>query len=49
MHNDAIQFLTENQAALSYTGKASIRQRRLPAEQVVWLVVVLHTRMTPAP
>jgi hypothetical protein len=59
MHNDAIQFLAENQAApnwerlgqhlpyewiqkaLSYTGKASIRQRRLPAEQVVWLVVAL--------
>ncbi|GJI93280.1 IS4 family transposase [Duganella hordei] len=27
--------------ALSYTGKASIRQRRLPAEQVVWLVIAL--------
>lgn len=27
--------------ALVYTGKASIRQRRLPAEQVVWLVVAL--------
>ena len=27
--------------AISYTGKASIRQRRLPAEQVVWLVVAL--------
>ena len=27
--------------AVEYTGKASIRQRRLPAEQVVWLVVAL--------
>jgi hypothetical protein len=27
--------------AVRYTGKASIRQRRLPAEQVVWLVVAL--------
>jgi hypothetical protein len=27
--------------ALSYTGKASIRHRRLPAEQVVWLVIAL--------
>ena len=27
--------------ALAYTGKASIRKRRLPAEQVVWLVVAL--------
>lgn len=27
--------------ALAYTGKASIRQRRLPAEQVVWLVIAL--------
>jgi hypothetical protein len=27
--------------ALYHTGKASIRQRRLPAEQVVWLVVAL--------
>jgi hypothetical protein len=27
--------------ALSYTGKASIRQRRLPAQQVVWLVISL--------
>lgn len=27
--------------ALSYTGKASIRQRRLPAQQVVWLVIAL--------
>jgi hypothetical protein len=27
--------------AISYTGKASIRHRRLPAEQVVWLVVAL--------
>lgn len=27
--------------AVSYTGKARIRQRRLPAQQVVWLVVVL--------
>jgi hypothetical protein len=27
--------------AVQYTGKASIRQRRLPAEQVVWLVVAL--------
>ena len=26
---------------VTYTGKASIRQRRLPAEQVVWLVVAL--------
>jgi hypothetical protein len=29
------------ESALSYTGKASIRQRRLPAEQVVWLVIAL--------
>jgi hypothetical protein len=27
--------------AVAYTGKASIRQRRLPAEQVVWLLVAL--------
>ncbi|SFB23898.1 Insertion element 4 transposase N-terminal, partial [Collimonas sp. OK607] len=27
--------------ALSHTGKASIRQRRLPAQQVVWLVIAL--------
>jgi hypothetical protein len=27
--------------AVAYRGKASIRQRRLPAEQVVWLVVAL--------
>jgi hypothetical protein len=27
--------------ALAYTGKASIRQRRLPAGQVVWLVIAL--------
>lgn len=27
--------------ALSYTGKASIRKRRLPAHQVVWLVITL--------
>jgi hypothetical protein len=27
--------------AVAYTGKASIRHRRLPAEQVVWLVVGL--------
>jgi hypothetical protein len=27
--------------ALSYTGRASIRHRRLPAEQVVWLVIAL--------
>lgn len=27
--------------ALAHTGKASIRQRRLPAQQVVWLVVAL--------
>ncbi|WP_211463236.1 IS4 family transposase, partial [Collimonas silvisoli] len=27
--------------AINYTGKASIRHRRLPAEQVVWLVVAL--------
>jgi hypothetical protein len=27
--------------AVRYTGKASIRHRRLPAEQVVWLVVAL--------
>lgn len=27
--------------AVAYTGRASIRQRRLPAEQVVWLVVAL--------
>jgi hypothetical protein len=26
---------------VAYTGRASIRQRRLPAEQVVWLVVAL--------
>lgn len=29
------------EGALSYTGKASIRHRRLPAEQVVWLVIAL--------
>ena len=29
------------ESALKYTGKASIRQRRLPAEQVVWLVIAL--------
>lgn len=28
-------------AALSATGAASIRRRRLPAEQVVWLVIAL--------
>lgn len=27
--------------AVIYSGAASIRQRRLPAEQVVWLVVAL--------
>jgi hypothetical protein len=27
--------------AVAYTGKASIRQRRLPAQQVVWLVIAL--------
>jgi len=27
--------------AVAYTGRASIRQRRLPAEQVVWLVIAL--------
>lgn len=27
--------------ALEYTGRASIRQRRLPAQQVVWLVISL--------
>lgn len=27
--------------ALSYSGKASIRHRRLPAQQVVWLVIAL--------
>jgi hypothetical protein len=27
--------------AVAYTGPASIRQRRLPAEQVVWLVIAL--------
>lgn len=27
--------------ALSHTGKASIRRRRLPAQQVVWLVIAL--------
>ncbi len=27
--------------AVAYTGKASIRKRRLPAEQVVWLVIAL--------
>lgn len=27
--------------ALSYTGTASIRRRRLPAEQVVWLIIAL--------
>lgn len=25
--------------ALQYTGKATLRRRRLPAEQVVWLVI----------
>jgi hypothetical protein len=29
------------EGALRYTGKASIRRRRLPAEQVVWLVIAL--------
>ena len=29
------------EGALAYTGKASIRRRRLPAEQVVWLVIAL--------
>lgn len=29
------------EAALNYSGKASIRQRRLPAQQVVWLVIAL--------
>lgn len=29
------------ESALGYTGKASIRHRRLPAEQVVWLVIAL--------
>jgi len=29
------------EAALEYTGRASIRRRRLPAEQVVWLVIAL--------
>jgi hypothetical protein len=28
-------------SSLQYTGKASIRQRRLPAEQAVWLVIAL--------
>ena len=27
------------QQALEYTGKASIRRRKLPAEHVVWLVI----------
>jgi hypothetical protein len=27
--------------AVTYTGRASIRQRRLPAEQVVWLIIAL--------
>lgn len=27
--------------AVAYTGKASIRKRRLPAEQVAWLVIAL--------
>ena len=27
--------------AVAYTGKASIRKRRLPAEQIVWLVIAL--------
>ncbi|WP_029709900.1 transposase domain-containing protein, partial [Rhizobium favelukesii] len=27
--------------ALATTGKASIRKRKLPAEQVVWLVIAL--------
>ena len=27
--------------ALTYTGRASIRQRRLPAQQVVWLIISL--------
>ena len=30
--------------AVAYSGKASIRHRRLPAEQVVWLVVALGRR-----
>jgi hypothetical protein len=29
------------ESALSYAGRASIRHRRLPAEQVVWLVIAL--------
>lgn len=29
------------ESALSYTGRASIRRRRLPADQVVWLVISL--------
>ncbi len=29
------------ESALHYTGRASIRHRRLPAEQVVWLVIAL--------
>jgi hypothetical protein len=27
--------------AVEFTGKASVRHRRLPAEQVVWLVIAL--------
>lgn len=27
--------------AIAYPDRASIRQRRLPAEQIVWLVIVL--------
>lgn len=27
--------------AVAYTGKVSIRRRRLPAEQIVWLILAL--------
>jgi hypothetical protein len=32
---------TGSPRALAVTGKASIRKRKLPAEQVVWLVIAL--------
>ena len=38
--------------ALSSTGKASVRRRKLPAEQVVWLVIALalyRNQSIPAP
>ncbi|WP_413992700.1 transposase domain-containing protein [Labrys okinawensis] len=31
--------------ALALTGKASVRRRKLPAEEVVWLVIALALRL----